>query len=184
MTTCSVSPAWQYPSWSMLNEAKCYSQTPVQYASARHTNTRNMRNCCAVTISLPFWEQFCRHTSITCKLSYLLRCVEEWKHRPIHSWAWHLMGGKWRPSRPDNFTPQERASVTLWLGIWLCPDRIHPPTLQSQWHNPVLCRLGHTFTRLYHRVLNTAFCCHYAIRSLYYARIGRVHPTFKSNENW
>lgn len=149
-TCCPVSPAWQYPSWSMLNESKCYSQKPVQYASARHTNTRNIRNCCALTMSLPFWELFCRHTSITCKLSYLHRCVELWKHRPIHSWARHLMGGMWRPSRPDSFTSQERASVTLWLGIWLCPrasppDRNHPPTLRTQCHNPVLCRLGHTF---------------------------------------
>jgi hypothetical protein len=149
-TCCPVSPAWQYPSWSTPNEAKCYSQKPVQCASARHTNTRNIRNCCVLTISLPFWEQFCRHTSITCKLSYLLRCVEVRKHGPIHSWARHLMGGKWRSSRPDSFTPQERASVTLRLGIWLCPtasppDRNQRPTLRSQCHNPVLCRLGHTF---------------------------------------
>jgi hypothetical protein len=140
-TCCPVSPASQYPSRSMLNEAKCYSQTPVQYTSARHTNTRNIHNCCTVTISLPFWEQFCRHTFITCKLSYLLRCAEEWKHRPIHSWARHIMGGKWRPSSPGHFTPQERASESLWLGIWLRPrasppDGNHTPTLRTQWYNP------------------------------------------------
>ena len=118
-STCGfVSPASHCPSWTTQNEAKFSSQTPIQYASARHTNTRNTRYCCTESISLPFWEQFCRHTSITCK-RYLFRCVEEWKHSSIHSWARHLMGSKWRASSPGHFTPQERASEALWLGIWL-----------------------------------------------------------------
>jgi hypothetical protein len=30
-----------------------------------------------------------------------------------------LAGGEWSPSRPDRFTPEERAPGTHWIGGWV-----------------------------------------------------------------
>jgi hypothetical protein len=42
--------------------------------------------------------------------------VDVWTHVLLTS---ALAGGEWSASRPDRFTPGERAPVTHWIGEWV-----------------------------------------------------------------
>jgi hypothetical protein len=48
----------------------------------------------------------------------------EWRYSSIHSFASALDGGEWSASRPDRFTPKERAPGTHWIGGWVGPRAI------------------------------------------------------------
>jgi hypothetical protein len=52
------------------------------------------------------------------------RRVGEWRYSSTHSLTSALDGGEWSASRPDRFTPRERASGTHWIGGWAGPRAV------------------------------------------------------------
>jgi hypothetical protein len=47
--------------------------------------------------------------------------MEEWRYSSTHSLISALDGGEWSASRPNHFTPRERAPSTHWIGGWVGP---------------------------------------------------------------
>jgi hypothetical protein len=47
-----------------------------------------------------------------------------WRHSSTHSLTLALDGGEWSGSRPDRFTPRERAPGTHWIGGWVGPRAV------------------------------------------------------------
>jgi hypothetical protein len=52
------------------------------------------------------------------------RRIGEWRYSSTHSLTSALGGGEWSASRPDRFTPRERAPVTHWIGSWVGPRAV------------------------------------------------------------
>jgi hypothetical protein len=47
------------------------------------------------------------------------RRIGDWRYSSKHSLTSALDGSEWSASRPDRFTPRERAPGTHWIGGWL-----------------------------------------------------------------
>jgi hypothetical protein len=52
------------------------------------------------------------------------RRIGEWKYSSTHSLTSELDGGEWLASRPERFTPRERAPGTQCTGGWMGPRAI------------------------------------------------------------
>jgi hypothetical protein len=48
----------------------------------------------------------------------------EWRYSSMHSLTLEIDGGDWSASRPDRFTPRERAPGTHWIGGWVGPRAV------------------------------------------------------------
>jgi hypothetical protein len=48
----------------------------------------------------------------------------EWRYISTHSLTSAVDGGEWSASRPNRFTPRERASGTHWIGGWVDPRAV------------------------------------------------------------
>jgi hypothetical protein len=48
----------------------------------------------------------------------------EWRYRSTHSVTSALDGGEWSASRPERFTPRERAPDIHWIGGWVGPRAV------------------------------------------------------------
>jgi hypothetical protein len=52
------------------------------------------------------------------------RRIGEWRYSSKHSLNSALDGGGWSASRPDHFTPREKAPGTHWIGGWVGPKTV------------------------------------------------------------
>jgi hypothetical protein len=60
----------------------------------------------------------------------------KWTYNSTHSLTSALDGGEWSASRPDRFTPKERAPVTHWIGGWVGPRAVLDAVVKIKIPNP------------------------------------------------
>jgi hypothetical protein len=78
----------------------------------------------------------------------------EWRYISTHSLTSTLDGGEWSVSRPDRFTPKERAPGTNWIGGWVghragmdaVVKRIPSPHRKSKPRTPIIQPLAQRYT--------------------------------------
>jgi hypothetical protein len=72
-----------------------------------------------------------------------------------HSLTSELDGGEWSASRPDRFTPRERAPGTHWIGGWVGPRavldavvkrKIPSPRRESNRTTPIIQPVAQRYT--------------------------------------
>jgi hypothetical protein len=79
----------------------------------------------------------------------------EWRYSYTHSLTSALNGSEWSASRPDRFTPRERAPGTHWIGGWVgtravldavVRRKIHSPRRESNPRTPIVQPVAQRYT--------------------------------------